>query len=377
MNGRSLHLFRVFGFSVNVDASWVFIALLVTWSLAVGLFPTQFPGQAPALYWFMGGIGALGLFASIIFHELCHSLVARRYGLPMKGITLFLFGGVAEMNEEPADPKTEFLMAVAGPVSSVILGVAFWLLYSLGDGIWPPLVAGVIGYLAVINWVLAGFNLMPAFPLDGGRMLRAALWHWKRDLRWATDKAAKFGSGFGITLMILGALSIISGGLVGGIWYIIIGLFLRNAAQMAYHQVVANEILGNQRVRDRMSHEPVTVPPSITLQELVDDYFHRYDFKMFPVAEGEHLVGCITTREVKEIPRQEWPRRNVRSVVRSCSPETVVSPETEVRQALTTMTRTGRSRLMVIEGERLVGVITLKDILHHLSRRMDLKGYGP
>ncbi|MBE0596354.1 MAG: site-2 protease family protein [Desulfuromonadales bacterium] len=378
MNGRSsLHLFKIFGFAVGVDASWIFIALLVTWSLAVGLFPAQFPDLAPSLYWIMGVIGALGLFASIIFHELCHSLVARRYGLPMEGITLFLFGGVAEMREEPADPKTEFLMAGAGPVASIVLGIVFWLLYAWGDGFWPLLLGGVIGYLALINWILAAFNLLPAFPLDGGRMLRAALWYWKRDLRWATRQAARIGSGFGILLMTLGAVSIISGGLVGGIWYIIIGLFLRNAAQMAYHQVVAGEVLGNERVRDRMSSEPVTVPPGITLQDLVDDYFQKYDYKMFPVAEGERLYGCITTREVKEIDRHLWPRKTVGEVVRSCSPERVVTPETEVRQAFLTMRRNGTSRLMVLDGDRLVGVITLRDILRYLSRRTDLKGYGP
>ncbi|MFA7536986.1 MAG: site-2 protease family protein [Desulfuromonadales bacterium] len=375
MNGKRLTLFRLFGFTVYVDASWIFIAILVTWSLAIGYFPARVADLSAAVYWTMGVLGALGLFASIIFHEFSHSLVARHYGLPMRGITLFLFGGVSEMSEEPENAKTEFLMAVAGPVSSILLGFVFYFVYRLGQGAdWSAAVGGVIGYLAFINWVLAGFNLLPAFPLDGGRMLRSALWHWRGDLRWATGKAAFFGSGFGIVLIALGVVSVLTGNLVGGFWYVIIGLFLRNAAQMSYQQVVMRQMLGDERVRARMSTEPVTVPPSRTVRELVENYIYTYHFKFFPIVEDGRLVGCISTRGIKEIPKEEWDVKSVAAVAEPCSPESVVSPDLQVQQALNIMNRTGRSRLMVVENDVLVGVIALKDVMKVLALRMDLEG---
>ena len=180
MFGKRITLFKLFGFSVRIDISWLIIVILITWSLALGLFPHYYKDLSKTTYWLMGATGALGLFVSIIFHELCHSLVARRYGLPIKGITLFIFGGVAEMEEAPPSAKAEFMMAIAGPISSVLLGVVLYGILTLGKGSgWPDPVNGVIGYLAAINCILAGFNLLPAFPLDGGRMLRSALWGWK------------------------------------------------------------------------------------------------------------------------------------------------------------------------------------------------------
>ena len=187
MFGKRMRLFKIFGFSVNIDASWFILAIFIIWSLAKGVFPEYFKGLSSKTYWWMGAGGAFGLFASIIFHELCHSIVAVRYGLPMKGITLFIFGGVAEMSDEPPSPKAEFLMAIAGPVSSVVLGLVFYLIYFAGQRWgWPMPVNGVFSYLTWLNFVLAGFNMLPAFPLDGGRVFRSILWGAKRDLRWAT-----------------------------------------------------------------------------------------------------------------------------------------------------------------------------------------------
>jgi Zn-dependent protease len=175
MFGKSIRLFSLFGFDVKIDISWLVLAFLITWSLAQGLFPYYFKDLSSSTYWWMGIFGAAGLFFSIIFHELSHSLIARNFGLPIKGITLFVFGGVAHMEEEPPSAKAEFLMAIAGPVSSVVLGLIFFTLRTVGRSIWPVSVTGVFGYLAFINWILAGFNLLPAFPLDGGRVLRSLL----------------------------------------------------------------------------------------------------------------------------------------------------------------------------------------------------------
>jgi Zn-dependent protease len=378
MTGKGITLFRILGFEVHVDLSWIVLAVLVTWSLAVGLFPRAYEGLRPLQYWAMGAAGSLGLFASILFHEFCHSLVARRFGIPMKGITLFIFGGVAEMDEEPPSPRAEFFMAIAGPLSSIVLGVAFFL---AAQAVALPIstdsdlfvVAGVLGYLAVINWVLAAFNMVPAFPLDGGRVLRAALWHWKKDLRPATRIAARFGSVFGVVIMLLGLLNILLGNLIGGLWQVMIGMFLRSAAQMSYQQVLYRGSLAGTTVNRFMNPNPVTAPASITIRELVENYFYRYHFKMFPVRQEGKLIGCITTQQVKKIPRNEWEQRTVAAALDRCSTENTIAPDADTMKAFSIMGRTGKSRLLVVDRGELVGVISLKDITGYLSSRMDLE----
>jgi Zn-dependent protease len=378
MPGKGITLFRILGFEVHVDLSWIVLAVLVTWSLAVGLFPRAYEGLRPPQYWAMGAAGSLGLFASILFHEFCHSLVARRFGLPIKGITLFIFGGVAEMEDEPPSPQAEFFMAIAGPISSIILGVVFFL---AAKTVALPIstdshlftVAGVLGYLAVINWVLAGFNLVPAFPLDGGRVLRAALWHWKKDLRRATRIASRFGSAFGIVIMLLGLINILVGNIIGGLWQVMIGMFLRSAAQMSYQQVLFRGSLAGATVTRFMNPNPITAPASITIRDLVENYFYRYHYKMFPVRQEGKLIGCITSQQIKKIPRNEWEQRTVSAAVDHCSAENTISPDADAMKAFSLMGRTGKSRLLVVDHGELVGIISLKDITGYLSSRMDLE----
>lgn len=226
-----LTLFSLFGFKVRIDASWIVIALLVTWSLATGYFPRYLDDRSAAGYWLMAIVGAVGLFASIIFHEFWHAMVARRFGLPMKGITLFIFGGIAEMERQPQRPKVEFLVAAAGPLSSLVLGFAFFGLQQvLAHSQESTALSAICGYLAFINWLLAGFNLLPAFPLDGGRILRSALWAVRGDLGWATRIVCSIGAGFGIGLVVLGVFVLLQGSTLSGIWYVVIGMFLRGAA---------------------------------------------------------------------------------------------------------------------------------------------------
>jgi Zn-dependent protease len=375
MFGKRITLFKLLGFEVHIDLSWLIIALLVTWSLAKGLFPSYYRDLAPATYLWMGLCGAAGLFFSIVFHELCHSLVARRFGLPMKGITLFVFGGVAEMSEEPSSAKAEFLMAIAGPLSSILLGLILSVVVALVGGILSTPVIGVIEYLASINLILAAFNLLPAFPLDGGRVLRAALWQWKKNLRWATRIAARIGTGFGILLILLGIFNVITGRIIGGIWQFMIGMFLRNAAQMSYQQVLIRKALEGETVQHFMKKDPVTAPPSISLKDLVEDYVYNYHFKMYPVVEGGTLIGCITTRQVKETPRDQWTLRTVGDVASRCSSENTIEPAADALKALSVMSRTGNSRLMVVDDGRLVGIITLKDIMGFLSVKLELDEY--
>lgn len=375
MFGKSVTLFRLFGFAVRVDISWLIILTLVVWSLAAGYFPQRVPGLQTSAYILLGLLGALGLFASIVFHELSHSLVARVFGLPIRGITLFVFGGVSEMTEEPPSAKAEFAMAVAGPLSSFVLGgILFGVDYFGSRNGWSPLVSAVVGYLAFINVILGAFNLLPGFPLDGGRVLRSILWGARGNLRWATRIASQVGGIFGLLLIGLGFLNVLRGNGIGGLWFVLIGMFLRSAAQQGYQQVLVREALAGEPVSRFMSADPIQVSPNLTLDHLVEDYIYRYHHKMYPVSADGRLAGCITTKEVRAVPREEWPRRTVRDTVVQCSVDNTVSPSEDAVNALAKMTRSGNSRLLVVDGDRLLGVVTLKDLMRFLSLKLELEG---
>jgi Zn-dependent protease/predicted transcriptional regulator len=374
MFGKQLNLFKLFGFQVKIDFSWVFIAVLIAWSLSTGLFPFQYKGFSTRTYWIMGIIGVLGLFLSIIIHEFAHSLAARRYGMHMKGITLFIFGGMAEMSDEPPSPRAEFMMAVVGPVTSILLAGVFYVIYiaSATQG-QPNPVNGVVQYLAFINALLAAFNVVPAFPLDGGRMLRSVLWGVKGDLRWATRVSARIGSGFGILLIGLGIFNVFAGNFIGGMWWFLIGMFLYSAAKMSYQQLLTRRALEGESVRRFMKSDPITVPPDMTIKQLVEDYVYAFHHKLYPVVDGSgRLDGCITTQQIKEVPREEWNQKRVGDLKNPCSGENTLSADTDAVEALSLMNRTGASRLMVTENGRLVGVVTLKDMLKFLSLRIEL-----
>jgi len=373
---KRIPLFKLFGFSVSIDITWFILAILITWTLADDVFPRYFKDFSKATYLWMGIAGALGLFVSIVFHEFCHSLVARRYGLPMKGITLFIFGGVAEMAEEPQSPMTEFLMAFAGPISSVLLGTGLYFVRILAEHFaWSGPANGVLQYLTWLNFMLAGFNLLPAFPLDGGRVLRSILWAARGNLRWATRIASQLGSGFGVFLIIMGGLLFfIWGDFVGGVWSALIGMFIRTASGMSYRQLLVRAALGGEEIRHFMKSDPITVPPSISIEQLVNDYFYRHHLKMFPVCDGDLLLGCVTSNQVKQVPREQWGRLSVADVVKPCSGQNTISPQTDAVRALSIMNRTGNSRLMVVDAGRLVGVVTLKDMLRFLDLKIDLEG---
>jgi Zn-dependent protease len=374
MFGKSMKLFRLFGFQVYVDASWLIIAALVTWSLAVGYFPGRLPSLTTEQYWAMGAAGAMGLFFSIVFHEMCHSLVARRFGLNMRGITLFIFGGVAEMEDEPASAKVEFFMAIAGPISSFVLAGLFAILALQGAGFgWPRPVNAVLSYLATLNALLAVFNLLPAFPLDGGRVFRSALWAWKGRLKWATRVASSLGSSFGVLLIVVGMFSVFRGNFIGGMWWVLIGIFLRGAAQASYRQLLLRRALEGEPVRRFMTPDPVTVPNWISLREFVEDYVYKYHFKMFPAVSDGALLGCADATLLRGISRDEWDRHSVQEILRPCSQQNTIGPGMDAVQALAIMKRTGSSRLMVVENGRLVGIVALRDLVEFLALKLDLE----
>ncbi|HSR72208.1 MAG TPA: site-2 protease family protein [Kiloniellales bacterium] len=375
MFGRSVTLFELLGFKVRVDITWIFLALLVTWSLATGVFPIWYEGYSTATYWWMAVVGMIGLVFSLIFHEMSHSLVARRYGLPIKGITLFIFGGVAEMDEEPDSARTEFLMAIAGPIASFALAIGFYLVLVLGGGLMPDPPRAVIEYLAFINLLLGAFNLVPAFPLDGGRALRAALWYKSGNLSRATRIASNTGKGFGLLLIVLGLFSVLTGNFVGGLWWFLIGLFVRGAAEASFQQSQVRRLFEGTPVRRYMTHETVvTVPPDISIRTFIEDYVYEYHFDLFPVVDGRRLVGCVQARQAKSVPREEWDEAEVSRIMEPCTEDNTVEPGMDAVKAIAQMRRTGNSRLIVAEDDRLVGIVAFKDMLELLALKMDFEG---
>ncbi|MCW8861353.1 MAG: site-2 protease family protein [Rhodospirillales bacterium] len=377
MFGKRISLFDLLGFRIYVDFSWIFIAALVTWSLAQGFFPGYYDGLSQSTYWTMGVVGALGLFFSIILHELAHSVVARQFGIPIKGITLFIFGGVAEMDREPPDPKSEFLMAIAGPIASGALALFFFAVSRIGKD-WGLDVAtvGVAGYLALINGILAAFNLVPAFPLDGGRALRAALWHLRGDLRAATRIAAQSGSIFGLMLILLGFIQLIGGNVVGGMWWGLIGLFLRAAAAGSVQQMEAKRVLTGEPVSRFMTTNVVAVRPGMPLADFVQDIVYPTHHEFFPVTDHDgRVAGCVTAHSVKAVPHDQWHRFSVEQIMGDCDITNIIAPDNETVDALALMNRTGNSRLMVVDDNgHLIGLLTLKDLLAFLSLKLDLEG---
>ncbi|MFT7879803.1 MAG: site-2 protease family protein [Sulfurimonas sp.] len=371
---RKTELFKLLGFTVSVDISWGIILFLVVWSLAKGAFPAYYPNLTMQTYWLMGIVGALGLFISIIIHEFSHSLVARKYGLDIKGITLFIFGGVAEMKDEPETPKIEFLMAIAGPVASLLLSLLFGVLYQAAVAIELSIpVTGTLGYLSAINLLLAIFNMVPAFPTDGGRILRSILWWIKEDIRWATRTASRISVVFAMFIIFVGFMHLIQGSVIGGIWWILIGSFLFSAANSSYQSLLIKQSFAGKKVEEYMNPAPVTVPSHITLQEFVEQYLYPYHHKMFPVTENGTISGLITLQALKSVPPEKWTAMQVVQVMQNATEENTLSAASAVQDAMFAMNESGISRMLVRQDHKIVGIITLKDLLEFFTLKIELE----
>lgn len=302
-----IKLLTLAGFTVWVDASWLILAALLTWTLALGEFPHIAPNLSTATYWWMGLAGAVGLFISIVLHELTHALIARRYDMPIAGITLFIFGGVAELHKEPTSAKAEFLVAIGGPIASMVLGTVLLVVASAGPDVLSPAAFGVVSYLGDLNWILALFNLVPAFPLDGGRVLRAGLWGWMDDFARATRIAAGAGEFFGIAMILYGILEFVTGNAIAGVWLFFIGFFLHGAAGAARQDLALRRTFAGLPVSVLMQRNPIGVAPDLSIADLIEHYFYRYYFKAFPVLRDHELVGCIMANDVRNLPPGHAP----------------------------------------------------------------------
>ena len=374
MFGRSVKLFTIFGFEIKLDISWVFIAVLIAWSLAQGYFPSVYEGLRVQTYWWMGIAGMLGLFASILLHEIAHSLVARIFGVEVKSITLWLLGGLAELSERPPSPRAEFFIAIAGPITSLALGaLAYAATQLLVDLPGLQSASAVLRYLFFLNVAVAIFNMVPAFPLDGGHVLRAIIWARKDDLFEATRIAARAGSTFGMVLIILGILNVVITSSLNGLWLVLLGIFVRAAADSSFHALEVEHILTGQTVKKLVSPHPVSVSQETTIQSFVDDWIFQYRHDVFPVVSGADLVGMIPAERVKTIPREQWGEIVVRQLMEPISDVNSIDASEDVSGALKRMQSSGLTRLIVTESGRLAGVLALQDIAKLISLKRDLE----
>ncbi|MBD0315939.1 MAG: site-2 protease family protein [Nitrospiraceae bacterium] len=381
MQWPSWQIGRALGIPVRVHASWFVVFLFVTSTLATGYLPDTLPGLSAERYWAMGGIAAVFLFVSVLLHELGHSYVALRYRIPIDQITLFIFGGVAHMRKEAPSPRAEFLIAIAGPFVSFVLGALCLGLVFVAEAMQGPHAArGFVmlgALLGMVNVQLGLFNLIPGFPLDGGRVLRAGLWAWGKDFYRATKQAAFIGLGFGALFGVLGIGIIVaatSGVLPAamvsnGGWIIFIGMFLFAAALASRRQATLQHTLSAIPVRDLMVQAVVGIPPESTLEEAVVQYFRPYGYGGFPVVEDGQLRGLLSVEDVQGVPSSLWLWRRVDQVMRPLSPALVVAPDAPVIQAMERMARDGSDRLVVMAGDQIVGLVTQSAIAHYLQLR--------
>jgi Zn-dependent protease len=369
MNSSSLKgawkIGSILGIPIRVHFSWLIVFGLLTWLLSSRYFPQVTPDLPFVSYWISGALAALLLFASVAFHELAHSYVAQRYQLTIESITLFIFGGVAQLKGDPPHPKAEFWIAIAGPLSSFFLSAVFFLLTINTAGGTRALFA----YVAQINLLLGVFNLIPGFPMDGGRVLRAAIWGKKKDYFFATQKASSIGRGIALFFIFFGLFSIFRGGM-GGLWLMFIGWFLYSAAQASYQQATLQETLSGIKVKDIMVTEMQTVEPSISLDEVVDKYFLRYGYGGFPVLEDGKFLGILTLKEVKNVPREDWGKVKVSEVYVPHDKKWEVPPDAEVTRALELMIKEDKGRIVVTEKDKIIGLITRNGI----ARYVQIKG---
>ncbi len=364
-------LFTLLGFNVSIDVSWFFLAFYLVVSLT-RYFPTVVPHQSFYTYVVMGIVGALGLFASIILHELAHAVMARKFGLPIGGITLFIFGGVAELKQEPKTPSCEFWVALVGPVASVMIAAVCYISSVVFRSAELPTLSGVLAFLALTNTVLALFNLAPAFPLDGGRILRSIIWWRTGNFRRATRIASMFGTIFGGLLVIAGLVQIVEGHALGGTWQLLIGIFLAAAASQSRNHVNAAENLKGVSVADLMDRSPLSVGPDLTVEALVKDFIYGLNRKFVIVAEDGKAFGYIAPEQIKRVLQSQWRDTFVRTIAERFTHDTVVSPASSAMEALRKLQSNGIRHLAVLEGNALVGTVSETNFLNYITVREEV-----
>jgi Zn-dependent protease/CBS domain-containing protein len=362
----TLTIGRIAGIRVGVNWTWVVVFALIVWTWATGVFPSTNPGHSDGAYVAMALVGAVLFFFSLLLHELGHALQARREGMEIEGITLWLFGGVAKFKGMFPGAGPEFRIAIAGPLVSLLLGLLFVGAAQLGLPEGADAVAAWLGY---VNLTLLVFNLLPALPLDGGRVLRSALWYFRGDFAWATRVSAAIARGFGYLLIAAGVAALIFLSAFSGIWLAVLGWFLLQAAAAETRYLLTRQALGGLRVRDAMVRDPVTTHPDVTLGRFMDDVVLSRRFTTYPVTENGHVVGLLPFRCVAEVPRSQWETRTVRDCMIPLERVTVVGEDDDLVDAAGELSESEVNRALVLDGARLAGLLSVTDIARALQMR--------
>ena len=363
----------IFGITIDLDYSWFLIVGLLTWILAGSYYPSQFRDWSGAEYWAMGFITAVMLFVSVLIHELAHSLVAQRFGIPVPRITLFLFGGVSQIAGEPPNAATEFWIAVVGPVTSFALAALCWELEPLVASSQP--LFALAEYLAILNLILALFNLIPGFPLDGGRVLRAILWRFSKNYHRATMAAVFTGRFFGFAMIFFGFWQMLTGAFVNGIWIAFIGWFLESAAGSELHQETLKYLLGGHKVADAMQRTFPQVPASSTVEDLAEQTGLLSNGRPVVVSGPEGAAGLVTLTEIRKLPHQAWNSTAAAQVMTPLNSVDTTQPDAILWSALEKMGRDGVNQLPVVDGTGIVGMLSREDVLHYLSMLESFQGW--
>ncbi len=369
MQQGSWKIGTIMGIPFRLHYSWFIIFGLITWSLSSYYFPEVAPDLPTASYWLKGAVASVLLFFSVAFHELAHSFFALKHGLKILGITLFIFGGVAQMKTEPPNPRAELEIALAGPFSSFFLALIFFLLALVTTS----LSSGLFYYLARINLILGLFNLIPGFPMDGGRVLRSFLWQRKKDYVQATQRASSVGKKIALFFIFFGLLSFFAG-YPGGFWFLLIGWFVYSAAQSSYQQATLQEALAGVKVKEVMVQRAdlVSVPLGLELERAVNNYFLRYGFGGFPVMQDGKFLGILTLKEIKKVPREMWSQTKIDEIYIPHDRRWELSPEDEVIKALQFMIQEDKGRIIVTQNNQILGMVTRNGIARYLQIKKNL-----
>ncbi len=368
---RGISLFSVMGIRVVADYSWFLIVALIAGSLSLGWFPSVLPSRTTIQYVSLGLITAFFFFASVLAHELSHSVVSVLHGIPVKRITLFLFGGIAEISREPSEPMTELRIALAGPIMSAFLAAIFWsIVLLLGIRTGRPAAQCSFLYLAIANTFLLLFNLLPGLPLDGGRILRAIVWRATGSMRRATYVASMAGKALAAVMIAVGLVLILAARqIINGLWLIMIAMFLRQAADASYRQAITSQTVRDLRVRDVMTRDVVTVSDDVTLTDLIERYFLHHHFICYPVVSMGRLVGLVSIKDVTRVDRDAWMSTTVKEIATQLTPESILSPSDTIARAVSRMSGGAPGRLLVVQDGELVGIVTRGDIMNSLQVR--------
>jgi Zn-dependent protease/CBS domain-containing protein len=364
MNRHTIPLGRILGIPIRLDYSWFLIFVLVTWSLAVGYYPAEFKNWPQSHYWILAAATTIMLFVSVLLHELGHSVIAMHYKIPVRSITLFIFGGVSLIGAEPPSAAAGFWISIAGPLVSFALAALFSQLYPLFTAV-SPLMA-LAKYLVYINVALGVFNLIPGFPLDGGGVLRSILWGFTHSLRRATVIASTVGRFIAYLFILFGVWQMFIGRFFDGMWIAFIGWFLESSARGLVQQQALQDLLAGHKVAQAMHTGYATVPADTTLEQLVDHHILGVGQRSFLVTSGNQVTGLLTLHHLKQIPRSQWATTTAAQIVIPVAQMKKVGPDTGLWEALEEMDRDGVNQLPVMADGQIRGVLSREDVVSYL-----------